>query len=55
MKEHYIGRAHSTHGAGEKCIVYILVGKPEEIRPLRGSIRWKDNIKVDLIETDGRL
>jgi hypothetical protein len=38
---------------GEKRNVYrLLVGKPEGKRPLgRPRRRWKDNIKMDLLET----
>jgi hypothetical protein len=37
---------------GEKRNVYrLLVGKPEGKRPLgRPRYRWKDNIKMDLLE-----
>jgi hypothetical protein len=40
-------------GMGEKRNVYrLLVGKPERKRPLgRPRRRWKDNIKMDLLET----
>jgi hypothetical protein len=38
---------------GERTGVYrILVGKPEEMRPLGRPRRWEDNIKMDL--QDGR-
>ena len=45
-----MGGACSTYGREE--IVYgILVGKPEEKRPLgRPRHRWEDNIKMDLQE-----
>jgi hypothetical protein len=35
---------------GEKRVAYrILVGRPEERRPLRRPrLRWEDNIKMDL-------
>jgi hypothetical protein len=39
--------ACSTYGADEKWLK-ILVGKPEETRPLRKyRHRWDDNIKMD--------
>jgi hypothetical protein len=39
---------------GEGRGVYrVLVGKPEGMRPLgRSRCRWKDNIKMDLRETE---
>jgi hypothetical protein len=45
-----MGRAYSTNG--EKRNAYrLLVGKPEEKRPLRRPRRrWVDNIKMDLRE-----
>jgi hypothetical protein len=45
-----MGRACDTHG--EKRNTYrILVGEPEENRPLRRLRRkWVDNIKMDLRE-----
>jgi hypothetical protein len=48
--EDEIGRACSTNG--EKRDAYgILVGKPEEKRPLRRlRLKWVDNIKMDLRE-----
>jgi len=34
-----------------RCMHRVLVGKPEGKRPLgRPSIRWKDNIRMDLLE-----
>jgi hypothetical protein len=30
----------------------VLVGKPEEERPLRPRRRWEDNIKMDLQEVE---
>ena len=42
-----MGRARSTYGAVQKCIV--LVGKPEGKRLLeRPRRRWEDNIKMNL-------
>jgi hypothetical protein len=40
---------------GEKTGVYrVLVGRPEERRPLgRPRLRWKDNIKIELLEVGG--
>jgi hypothetical protein len=45
-----MGEACSTNG--EKRNVYrLLVGKPEERRPLGGPRRrWLDNIRMDLVE-----
>jgi hypothetical protein len=45
-----MGRACSTNG--ERRNTYrILVGKPEEMRPLgRSRRRWVDSIKIDLRE-----
>jgi len=37
----------SGHGAEEKNSQKILIGRPEEKRPLG---RWKGNIKIDLNE-----
>jgi hypothetical protein len=39
---------------GERRGVYrVLVGKPEEKRPLRRPrLRWEDNIKMDLQEVE---
>jgi hypothetical protein len=55
VKEDEMGRACSTNG--EKRNAYsILVGKPEEKRPLERLRRWwVDNIKINLreIEWDG--
>jgi hypothetical protein len=43
-----MGRACSTHGGEEEC---ILVVKPEGRRPLgRPRYRWVDNIKIGLRE-----
>jgi hypothetical protein len=43
-----MGRACSTNGA-KRNSYRILVGKPEEKRPLRRPRRrWVDNIKMDL-------
>jgi hypothetical protein len=41
--------ACSTHGEGEeeKSKYKVIVGKPEEKRPL-GRRRWEDNIKIYL-------
>ena len=36
---------------GEEKRIQVLVGKPEEKRPLgRPRLRWEDNIKIDLQE-----
>jgi hypothetical protein len=49
--EDEMGRACSTNGANRNAY-RILVGKPEEKRPLVGRHRrrWEDNIKMDLRE-----
>ena len=49
-----MGRTRSTYGAVQKCIAYrVLVGKLEEKRPLgRPRRRWKDNIKMELMDVD---
>jgi len=45
-----MGRACSTYG-GEKSLYKVLVGKPEDERPLeRPRPRWEDNIKMNLQE-----
>jgi hypothetical protein len=42
--------ACSAYG-GRKGVYRVLVGKPEEKRPLgRPRRRWEDNIKMDLQE-----
>jgi hypothetical protein len=48
VKEDEIGRAYSTNGGEEEC---ILVGRPERKRPLgRARRNWGANIKMDLRE-----
>jgi hypothetical protein len=50
-----VGGTCITYGE-ERNIYSFLVGRPEEKRPLgRPSLRWEDNIKMDLreIEIDG--
>jgi hypothetical protein len=43
-----MGRAYSMYGQG-RGVYRVLVGKPEEMRPLEGSMRRReDNIKMDL-------
>jgi hypothetical protein len=43
-----MGRACSTNGGEEE---HVLVGKPEERRPLgRPRRMWFDNIRMDLVE-----
>jgi hypothetical protein len=43
-----MGRAHSTNGA-KRSAYRILVGKPEEMRPVRRPIRrWVGDNKMDL-------
>jgi hypothetical protein len=51
IKSRMRGAGHVT-GMGEKRGVHkVLVGKPEEQRPLgRHRRRWEDNIKMDLQE-----
>jgi hypothetical protein len=45
-----VGGACSANGRKDGC-VYVMVGKPEEKRPLgRTRSRWVDNIKMDLVE-----
>jgi hypothetical protein len=44
-------RTYSTHGRGEMNVYRVLLGRPEEKRPLgKPRRRWKDNIKMDLRE-----
>jgi hypothetical protein len=46
-----VGGTCGTHGGGERGIYWLLVGRPEDKRPLgRPSRRWEDNIKMDLME-----
>jgi hypothetical protein len=53
LNEGEMGKACSTHGRGEKC---ILIGKPEERRPVgRPRHRWEDNIRMDLREMGGEV
>jgi hypothetical protein len=50
IKSRRMSRTCSTHGE-KKNACRVLVGKPEEQRPLGRSIRrWEDNIKVHLRE-----
>jgi hypothetical protein len=51
VKEDEMGRVRSTNGA-KRNAYRILVGKPEEKRPLERKCRWLDNIKVDLTEIE---
>jgi len=45
-----MGGTRSTHGSMRNAY-NILVGKPEEKRPLRRPRRgWEDNIRIDLRE-----
>jgi hypothetical protein len=47
-----MGRARSTNGEKKKIAYRILVGKPEERRPLgTPESRWVNNIKMVLRET----
>jgi hypothetical protein len=40
----------------ERGVYRILVGKPEEKRPLgRPRRRWEDNMRMDLQELDGDM
>ena len=42
---------HGAHMGERKGVYRVLVGKPEEKRPLgRPRLRWEDNIKMDLQE-----
>jgi len=44
-----MGRACSAYGGEARGVYRVLVGKPEEKRPLgRPRRRWEDNIKMDL-------
>jgi len=50
----YIGETCSSlmHEGDEECIHTILVGRPQEKKPLeRPSSRWELNTKVDVKET----
>jgi len=50
IKKNEMGGACGVNG-DEKGVYRVLVGKPEEKRPLgRPRRRWEDNIKVDLQE-----
>jgi hypothetical protein len=45
-----VGWTCGTNG-GKRNVYVLLVGKPEEKRPLgRPRRRWIDNIKMDLLE-----
>jgi hypothetical protein len=45
-----MGGACGANG-GERNLYRLLVGKPEEKRPLEGPRRrWVDNIKMDFVE-----
>jgi hypothetical protein len=52
MKSRIMGWAgHVAQMGGKRTAYRILVGKPEEKRPLgRPRCRWVDNIKLDLRE-----
>jgi len=42
---------HVTRMGERRCAYRVLVGKPEEKRPLgRPRLRWEDNINMDLQE-----
>ena len=43
---------HVAHMGEGRSVHRVLVGKPEEMRPL-GRRRWEDNIKMDLQEVGG--
>jgi len=46
-----MGVACGTHGEG-RGVYRVLVGRPEEERPLRRPRRrWEDNIKMELRDT----
>jgi len=48
-----MGKSCSTHG--ERNSYTILIGKPEQKRPIRGPRhRWED-IRLDLTEIGGRV
>jgi hypothetical protein len=45
---------HVAHMGEDRGVHNVLVGKPEEKRPLgRPRRRWEDNIKMDLQEVGG--
>ena len=45
---------HVAHMREDRGVHRVLVGKPEEKRPLgRPRHRWEDNIKMDLQEVGG--
>jgi hypothetical protein len=49
-KKNEMGGACSAYGE-ERGVYRVLVGKPEEKRPLRRPrLRWEDNIRMDLRE-----
>jgi len=52
IKSRRVRWAGHVAGMGErKGVCRVLVGKPEETRPLgRPRLRWEDNIKMDLEE-----
>ena len=51
MKKNEMGGACSTYGGERRGLYRVLVGKPEEKRPLgRPRHRWEYNIKMDLQE-----
>jgi len=52
VKSRRMGWAGHVARMGEgRCMHRVLVGKPERKRPLgRPSIRWEDNIRMDLLE-----
>jgi hypothetical protein len=45
---------HVARKGEDRCVHRVLVGKPEEKKPLgRQRRRWEDNIKMDLQEVGG--
>ena len=53
IEKNEMGGACGAYGEG-RGVHRVLVGKPEGKRPLgRPTIRWEDNIKMDLQEVGG--
>ena len=51
IKSRMIWTGHLAHVGEERGVYSVLVGKPEERRPLgRPGCRWVDNIRMDLQE-----
>jgi hypothetical protein len=51
VKENEMDRSCRVYGGEMRNVYNILIGKPEEKRPLgRSRHRWEDNIRMDLRE-----